>query len=145
MPEGWVELLPHFHASMNACAMVCQVAGWRIILRDRAAVKAHARWMVAALGFSVLFLASYLTYHTLGTSKVYEGPGRPVYLIILISHIILSIIVVPMVLRAFWLAVRERLEEHVRFARWALAVWLYVSVTGVIVYLMVFHLQRLWA
>ena len=98
--------------------------------------------MVAAFLTSAVFLACYLYYHYQVGSVPFSGQGiiRVVYFTILISHTILAVTVVPLVFRALFLAWKERFDEHARFARWALPVWLYVSVTGVMVYLMLYRL-----
>ena len=97
--------------------------------------------MVTAFLTSTLFLASYLTYHAakLHTPFTGQGPIRTVYFALLISHVILAITVVPMALLLLWWASRARFDRHRRLARWALPIWLYVSVTGVVVYLMLYR------
>ena len=98
--------------------------------------------MVAAFASSTIFLGSYLYYHAQVGSVKFQGQGtvRSVYFAILISHTIIAIAVVPMVLRTLWLAWKERFEEHRHAARWALPAWGYVSVTGVVVYWMLYRL-----
>jgi uncharacterized membrane protein YozB (DUF420 family) len=97
--------------------------------------------MLAAVGVSALFLASYLYYHALHGATPFPGSGwsRPVYFVILISHTILAAVVAPMVLVTVYLALRGRLANHLRLARWTLPIWLYVSITGVLVYLFLYH------
>ena len=96
--------------------------------------------MTAALACSALFLACYLYYHYQVGSVRFQGTGllRGFYLSILLTHTVLAVFMLPLILRAFWLARRERFEEHARAARWAFPVWLYVSVTGVVVYGMLY-------
>lgn len=130
--------LPGLNASLNASAAVFLVAGW--VLIKRGAREAHRRAMLAALACSTVFLASYLYYHYHAGSVRYAGPYRPLYLAILLTHTVLAMVNLPLILRAFYLAYRERFEEHRRVARWALPVWLYVSVTGVVVYAMLYRL-----
>ena len=131
--------LPHLNAILNASSAVLLLSGWRYILRRR--VAAHRACMVAACVVSLAFFASYLTYHAHVGSKHFQGQGwiRPVYFAILISHTVLALVIVPLVARTLFLAVRSRLAEHRAFARRTLPLWLYVSVTGVIVYLMLYH------
>jgi uncharacterized membrane protein YozB (DUF420 family) len=98
--------------------------------------------MIAALFVSVAFLASYLIYHYEVGSVPFAGQGwiRPVYFFILITHIILAIVILPMVLRTAYLGIRARYDKHVPIARWTFPLWLYVSVTGVMVYLMLYQM-----
>jgi uncharacterized membrane protein YozB (DUF420 family) len=134
-----VPTLPTINAVMNATATVCLLAGLRAIHRQRREV--HARWMVAALAASALFLAGYLTYH-FGVQRAagptpFRGTGiwRTGYFVLLVTHIVGAIVNLPMVLTTFWFAHRERWDAHRRLARWTFPLWLYVSVTGVVVYL----------
>lgn len=137
---------PRINASLNATAAVLLIAGYVAILRKRP--HTHQRLMMGAFGASVLFLASYVTYHVLkqrltGTAHTtfpVVGAARSVYLVVLISHLILALPVVPMALVTLYRGWTGRLERHVRIARWTLPVWLYVSVTGVLVYWMLNHL-----
>jgi putative membrane protein len=94
--------------------------------------------MLAALGFSVLFLVGYITHHALhgDTKFVGEGPIRGTYLVILASHVLLSVVALPMVLTTFFFSLSGQLERHRRLARFTLPIWLYVSVTGVVVFVM---------
>lgn len=96
--------------------------------------------MLAAFASSSLFLASYLYYHYHVGSVRYHGYGRPFYLALLLSHTVLAVAVLPFILRALFLAANGRFEEHVWWARRALPVWLYVSITGVVVYWMLYRL-----
>lgn len=130
--------LPLINASLNALSGVLLLAGYICIRLGNK--KAHARLMVSAFVVSSLFLGCYLTYHYLAGSTPYEGGGilRTVYFVILISHIILAAAVVPMALRTLYLAWRQRWEKHLWWGRRTFPVWMYVSVTGVIVYLMLY-------
>jgi putative membrane protein len=96
--------------------------------------------MVTALAFSTIFLASYLYYHYHVGHVVYTGPFRPLYLSILVSHTILAVFNLPVILRTVYLAASGRFAEHKLAAHWAFPIWMYVSVTGVIVYLMLYRL-----
>lgn len=133
-----VSVLPAVNAFLNGSSAVLLVSGWLFIRRGK--VLAHRLCMGGALAVSTAFLASYLYYHFQVGSVRYGGPARSLYLAILFSHTILAVFVPPLALRALYLALKERFEEHKRAARWALPIWLYVSVTGVIVYAMLYRL-----
>lgn len=133
--------LPLIDAILNGLATICIVLGWIAIRRGRE--KQHERWMLAALVFSALFLTCYLTYHFGPTPpRRFDGEGlaRTLYLILLISHIILAAAIVPLVAITVWFAARRRLDKHRRIARITLPLWLYVSVTGVLVYVVLYEL-----
>ncbi|MFW6051157.1 MAG: DUF420 domain-containing protein [Myxococcota bacterium] len=134
------EALALLNACLNATAATLLVLAYASIRRGR--VQAHRRLMVAALVVSSLFLVSYLTRYGLSGDTPFRGEGwlRPVYFAILISHVLLAMAVVPLVLRTVYLAVRERFADHRRIARITLPIWMYVSVTGVVVYLMLYQL-----
>ena len=131
--------LPALNAGLNAAAALCLLGGYYWIRRRRVAM--HKRFMVAALGFSSLFLTSYLVYHFQVGSVAFTGTGwvRPVYYAILLSHIVLAAAVLPLAAVTVYRAWHERFESHKRLARWTLPIWLYVSVTGVIIYWMLYH------
>ena len=137
-PAGQVDLsfLPAVNAGLNSLATVFLAAGWVAI--KRRAVRVHKRLMVAAFAASALFLISYLTYHYVHGDTKYQGEGalRVVYFAILISHVLLSMAVVPMALTAFYFAWKRQFVRHRRLTRIALPIWLYVSVTGVVIYFM---------
>jgi putative membrane protein len=130
----WIGRLPAVNATLNSLCALCLVAGYWNIRRGRR--QAHQRFMLSALGFSALFLVSYLTYHHFHGDTPFPGEGwvRPVYFAILISHIVLSMVVLPMILGTVIYAFRGRFDVHRRIARYTLPVWLYVSVTGVVVF-----------
>ena len=130
--------LPLINASLNALSGALLLAGYVCIRLGNK--KTHARLMVSAFVVSSVFLGCYLTYHYLAGHKSYEGEGvqRTIYFVILISHIILAAAVVPMVLRTLYLAWKRRWEEHRWWGRRTFPIWMYVSVTGVIVYLMLY-------
>jgi uncharacterized membrane protein YozB (DUF420 family) len=117
---------------------VLLVTGYVFVRRGR--IRAHRACMIGAFALSTLFLVSYLTYHAQVGSKRYEGTGpvRTLYLGILLTHTILAALVPPLAIVTLWRALRERFDRHVRIARWTLPIWLYVSVTGVIVYAMLY-------
>jgi len=132
--------LPGINASLNSISALLLAIGYILIRRGR--VAAHRFCMLSAFATSTLFLLSYLTYHFQVGSVPYEGQGwvRPLYFSILISHIILAAAIVPLALVTLVRAVRGKFERHKRIARWTLPIWLYVSVTGVIVYWMLYWL-----
>lgn len=132
--------LPGINASLNSISALLLAIGYILIRRGR--VAAHRFCMLSAFATSTLFLVSYLTYHFQVGSVPYEGQGwvRPLYFSILISHIILAAAIVPLALVTLVRAVRGNFERHKRIARWTLPIWLYVSVTGVIVYWMLYWL-----
>jgi len=132
--------LPALNATLNATCAILLTIGYVLIRRGR--VRLHRRVMIAAFVTSTLFLTSYLIYHANIGSKPFPGTGtiRTVYLTILISHILLAIAIVPMALITLSRGLRERFDRHVAIARWTLPVWLYVSITGVIVYVMLYKL-----
>ena len=134
-----VSILPHLNAALNASSAVLLISGWRCILHRR--IAAHRACMVAACVVSLAFFISYLIYHAHVGSVRFQGQGwsRPVYFAILLSHTVLAVAIVPLVIRTLWLAVGNRLEQHRAFARRTFPLWLYVSVTGVIVYGMLYH------
>jgi len=133
-----IDQLPTINAALNTTCALLLCAGFLAIRRDRR--RLHAGLMLGALTASVLFLVSYLVYHAFRGSTPYtkEGWTRPLYFAILISHIILAAVNVPLVIVTVVRAARRRFEAHKRIARWTLGVWLYVSVTGVVIYLMLY-------
>jgi putative membrane protein len=135
-----VAALPALNASLNATSAVLLSVGWLAIRRRRIAV--HRACMLAACGVSALFLVSYVTYHYLAGSRPFTGQGaiRWVYFPILVSHIVLAAAMVPFVLTTVYRALSGDFVRHVRVARLALPLWLYVSVTGVVVYLLLYRL-----
>ena len=131
--------LPAVNATLNATSAVLLFNGYRLIRKKR--MTAHKRSMIAACCTSALFLISYLTYHYFHGSTPFPGQGwvRPVYFGILISHTILATAIVPLVLITLIRALKERFDAHGRIARWTLPIWFYVSVTGVVIYFMLYH------
>jgi len=132
--------LPALNALLNTTCAVLLVTGYRLIRQGRG--DAHKKAMTAALVVSAVFLTSYLIYHAQVGSVRFQKTGwiRPVYFSILISHTILAACVAPMALVTVWRAWKGRFEKHRRLARITLPIWLYVSVTGVLVYLMLYRL-----
>jgi putative membrane protein len=132
--------LPALNASLNALSTVFLIVGYLFIRRQRR--QAHKRCMLAALTVSTLFLVSYVTYHYHAGSRPFLGQGvvRVVYFAILIPHVLLAATVLPLALVTTARGLRAEYDRHVKVARWTLPLWLYVSVTGVIVYLMLYRL-----
>ena len=132
--------LPTVNATLNTISAILLTIGYVVIRQRR--IEAHKRCMLAAFAVSVLFLISYVIYHANAGSTPFTRQGwiRPVYFTILISHIILAFVIVPLALRTLYLAWRERFEQHRRIAKITLPLWLYVSVTGVIIYLMLYQM-----
>jgi uncharacterized membrane protein YozB (DUF420 family) len=139
MPEFYA-VLPHLNATLNASSFILLSFGYYFIRRGR--VLAHRRCQLAALAASVLFLISYLVYHQHHGATRFPGQGiaRTVYFIVLTSHTILAVVIVPLVIITLRRAFRGDFVRHRAIARWTLPLWMYVSITGVIVYLMLYHL-----
>jgi len=133
-------VLPHFNAFLNFSNFVLLTSGYFFIRRRN--VIAHRNCQIAALAVSVLFLISYLTYHAQHGSTRFQGQGiiRPIYFVILTTHTILAAVIVPFVIITVRRAKRGDFLRHKAIARWTLPMWLYVSITGVVVYLMLYHL-----
>ena len=132
--------LPTVNAALNTLSAALLVVGFFYIRSKNR--RAHKACMLAALGCSTLFLISYLVYHYQVGSVPFKGQGwiRPVYFTILLTHTILAAAVVPLALITLIRGLRERFDAHRRIARWTFPVWLYVSVTGVMVYWMLYWL-----
>jgi len=133
-----IQDLPALNAALNATAGVFISIGYLFVRQGHRT--AHKRCMLAALTASTLFLVSYVVYHASAGSRPYQGEGasRIVYFTILITHVILAAAIVPLALVTANRGLRNRLAAHVRIARWTLPIWLYVSVTGVVIYLMLY-------
>ena len=136
-----VTSLPHLNALLNSVSALLLLAGYLFIRRRRMA--AHRRCMLAALGSSALFLVSYLIYHFSVGSVRFQGQGwtRTVYFVVLVSHTVLATAILPLVLVTVTRALRQRFDRHRAIARWTLPLWLYVSVTGVVVYWMLYRMD----
>jgi uncharacterized membrane protein YozB (DUF420 family) len=133
-------ILPAVNAALNAISAFLVVSGYVYIRRGEA--RTHKRCMVSALVVSTLFLVGYLVLRSVAGMTRFTGQGwiRPVYFSILFSHTILAAAIVPLVLVTLVRALRGRFDRHVRIARWTLPLWLYVSVTGVLIYWLLYHL-----
>ncbi len=132
--------LPALNAALNATSFVLLTAGWFLIKSGRR--QAHKRCMIAALAVSAAFLTSYVIYHLQVGSVPFQKTGwiRTVYFFVLIPHVILAAAIVPMVLITVSRALSNRFDRHKQIARITLPLWLYVSVTGVIVYVMLYQM-----
>lgn len=132
--------LPTLNALLNALAALLLVVGWLLIRRRR--IEAHRRAMLAAFATSALFLASYLVYHFQVGSVRFQGQGavRAFYFAILLSHTVLAAAVPPLALITLSRALARKFDSHRRIARWTLPIWLYVSITGVVVYWMLYRI-----
>lgn len=132
-------ILAPLNASLNFTSTVCLLAGW-VYIRRRDAHR-HRWAMTGALVASALFLVFYVTRFSLTGTHTFAGEGtaRTVYLTVLFSHMVLAVIVIPLVLRLLWLVRHRRFAAHARLARWTYPVWLYVSVTGIVVYVLLYH------
>lgn len=126
--------IPKIDATLNAICAVFLVCGYLFIRRRK--IVWHRACMVTAFGVSIIFLVLYLYFHDRAGVIRFSGQGwiRPVYFTLLVSHTILAAAIVPLVLITLWRALRERFDKHRAIARWTLPIWLYVSVTGVVVY-----------
>ena len=135
-----IQDLPALNATLNAIAAILLVIGYVLIRRGR--IRQHRMVMLAAFTMSALFLVSYLVYHANAGSRPFtgQGPLRLLYFVILISHVILAAAILPLALITLSHGLRARFERHVPIARWTLPIWLYVSVTGVIVYVMLYRM-----
>jgi uncharacterized membrane protein YozB (DUF420 family) len=136
----YISYLPHINACLNGTSALLLFSGYSFIRSGN--VAAHRACQLSALVVSILFLASYLTYHYHHGATPFRGQGvvRPIYFTILTSHTILAIVIVPLVAITLYRALRQDFVRHRRIARITFPIWLYVSITGVIVYLMLYHI-----
>jgi len=134
------DTLAGVNALLNATATVCLILGYIFIRRGRRG--SHMKAMIGAVSASALFLVFYVTRFLLTGTHEFAGEGmaRTVYLTILFSHMVLAVVIVPLVLRLLFLAAKERFAEHRKLARWTYPMWMYVSVTGIVVYLMLYQI-----
>jgi putative membrane protein len=135
-----IEDLPALNAALNALSFVCLTIGYVLIRRGDRVL--HRKFMLGALAASAAFLTSYVTYHANAGSRPFPGTGliRLVYFAILIPHVVLAAVIVPLALTTATRGLRAQFDRHVRIARWTLPIWLYVSVTGVVIYLMLYQM-----
>ena len=136
----FIHYLPHLNACLNASSAVLLFAGYSFIRKGN--VAAHRACQISALIVSSLFLVSYLTYHYYHGTTRFQGTGlsRPIYFTVLTSHTILAIVIVPLIAITFYRAVKMDFARHRKIARITLPLWFYVSVTGVVVYLMLYQI-----
>lgn len=134
---GWTTYLPHINGIINTITSVLLLMGLYFIKQKN--VLAHKRTMLAAFTLGSLFLVCYVLYHLTNESTPFGGQGwvRPIYYLLLISHIVLSVVVVWFVLRAVYFAISGQIVKHKQTVKYAFPIWLYVSITGVVVYLMI--------
>lgn len=132
--------LPHIIGSINILTTILLVFGLIAIKSNK--IKLHRALMTTAFSLGGIFLVCYVTYHLTNPANKFAGEGfaKYVYLIILLTHVILSLVVLPLVLRAMYYAVTGQFQSHKKIVKYAYPIWLYVSTTGVIVYLMLYHL-----
>ena len=144
--KDFIFTLPHVKALLNATSGIFLITGYILIRRRR--IAAHRRSMIAAFIASIIFLVSYVLYHSLLAYYLGQGPTkfkgegivRPIYFFILISHTLLAVIIVPFVIITLRRGLKANYDKHRKIARWTFPLWLYVSVTGVVVYLMLYQL-----
>jgi putative membrane protein len=131
--------LPAVNACLNGLSTCFLTAGFLLIRRKR--IAAHRNCMLGAVVSSTLFLACYIYYHLHAGRTVFKEPAwfRPIYLTILLTHTVLAVTIVPMVIVTLVRALRQRFDQHKRIARWTLPLWLYVSVTGVLIYFLLYQ------
>ncbi|QNL51357.1 DUF420 domain-containing protein [Olivibacter sp. SDN3] len=133
---GWVIQLPKVNAMINGTCTVLLITSFFYIRKGN--VEIHKRLNILTFMLSALFLVLYIIYHSSGNEAKFGGDGvlRPIYFFILITHIILSAIVLPLVLLSFYRGMKMQVEKHRKLVRWSFPIWLYVTITGVLVYLM---------
>jgi uncharacterized membrane protein YozB (DUF420 family) len=134
--------LPHVNAALNGATATLLIVA-RVLIAQRR-IEAHRRAMIGALVVSALFLASYLAYHYIAPIFVFRGHGwvRPVYYALLVSHVALAALSAPLILGVAWLGLHRSDARHRALARWTWPLWMYVSVSGVAVYLMLYQIYR---
>jgi len=132
--------LPAVNAALNSLSTIFLTCGYIFIRRQRQV--AHRNCMIGAVISSALFLTCYLIYHYNAGRTVFRDPAwfRPIYLTILLTHTILAVVIVPMVLKTLYHAARRQFDRHKKIARWTWPVWMYVSITGVLIYFLLYHI-----
>ena len=137
--EPLIPYMPPFQAAANGIATLLLGAGYIFVRRDNR--RMHRNCMVAALAVSAIFLVSYLAYHNMVGYAPFAGQGwiRPIYFTLLATHIVLAAVIVPLVLMTVYFALKGNFDRHPRIARWTLPTWLYVSISGVVIYILGFH------
>lgn len=141
--------LVHLNAALNATSFLLILLGLRAIrlasidvARKASLVAKHKKFMLAAASFSAAFLVSYLVYHFTNEANKFSGEGgiRVAYLLILLTHVVLAVVQVPLILLTIAWGLKDQLAKHKKIARWTAGIWIYVSITGVLVYLLLYHL-----
>lgn len=132
-----VSFLPTLHAILNSMTAIALVVGYYNIRKGN--IKVHRGAMATAFGLSAIFLVSYVTYHFLGERTIYGGEGflKLFYYFILLTHIVLAVVIVPLVLLSMYFALTEQFVRHRRVSKWTFPIWLYVAITGVLVYILI--------
>jgi len=132
-----LRILPAFHASLNFTTALALITGYYFIRKRK--ILAHKLCMLTAFSLSVIFLLSYVFYHTMTEPTRFGGEGliKGIYYFTLLTHIILAVVIVPMVLITISRGLQSRFDAHKKISRWTLPIWLYVAITGVLVYLMI--------
>jgi putative membrane protein len=132
-----LKIFPRFHAILNSLTAVCLVTAFYFIRNKN--VQAHKSFMLGAFVLSSVFLVSYVFYHAISQPTKYGGEGilKSIYYFILLTHIVLAAVILPFILFTFYRALNSQFEQHKKIARWTLPVWLYVAVTGVLVYVLI--------
>jgi putative membrane protein len=135
--SDWVYFLPHLNAVINSAATVALIAG--VVFIKKGNIQYHRAAMTAAFGLGAIFLVSYVIYHATAESTTFGGEGwiRPVYYFILITHIVLAAVALFPILLAYYYGHTDQRAKHIKIVKFAFPIWLYVTVTGVVVYLMI--------
>ena len=142
----YLHIFPHLNATLNALSGLFIICGFYFIQKKK--IEQHRKCMLTAVTLSALFLISYLTHHSIRTYLFGLGPTRftgegivrPIYFTVLTTHTILAAVIAPLILVTLWRALKGKFEIHKKLARWVFPIWLYVSITGVVVYLMLYQL-----
>ena len=138
-----VDFFPPLNASLNALSGIFLLIAYRHIRATPRRIALHRRFMLMACSTSVLFLISYVTYHSIrgGVVTKFAGTGvwRTIYLTILGTHTVLAVVILPLAILSVWNGLKNRVPQHRRVARWTFPLWMYVSVTGVLVYFFLYH------
>ena len=134
---SWVAILPKLNAFLNGCTTLLLILSLYFIRRKN--IPMHKKLNITACALSTVFLLSYVTFHAFGVETKFpvDNPMRPVYLIILLTHIILAAVVLPLVLLSLYRGLTNQVSSHRKITRWSYPIWLYVTITGVIVYMMI--------
>ncbi len=132
-----VSFQPPLHAILNSLTAIALIVGYINIRKGN--IKIHRGAMLTAFGLSAVFLVSYVTYHFLGERTIYGGDGalKYIYYFVLLTHIVLAVVIVPLVLLSVYFGITNQLSRHRRISKWTFPIWLYVAITGVLVYLLI--------